>query len=54
MTQVQVLSIKGNSKMEESFGGWGKRKIKDSAKWVADLRAKMSLPRKNACNYYQL
>lgn len=32
------------SDLEESFGMWKKRKdIKDSATWVADLRAKMSV-----------
>lgn len=53
MTQIQVLSIKGDSGIEESFGAWGRRKdIKNTNQWVAALRAKMSLPKKNACNYY--
>lgn len=30
--------------IEESFGSWGKRKdIKNSSRWVANLRAKMSI-----------
>lgn len=40
---VSQTDIPDNSGIEESFGGWRNRKdIKNSSKWVADLRAKMS------------
>lgn len=39
VSRADIVDISG---IEESFGAWGRRKIKDSAKWVANLRAKMS------------
>lgn len=36
------------SVLEETFGAWkGRRDIKDSGKWVRNLRTKISLRRKN-------
>lgn len=39
---VSRADIIDTSGIEESFGGWGRRKIKNSGRWVAQLRAKMS------------
>lgn len=42
---VPITKIKAQeSVLEETFGAWkGRKDIKDSAKWVASLRAKMSI-----------
>ena len=40
---VSGANIADTSGIEESFGGWARRTdIKNSSKWVAKLRAKMS------------
>lgn len=41
---IPIVKVKAQkSILEETFGAWKKRKdIKDSAKWAATLRAKMS------------
>lgn len=40
---VSQANIADTSGIEESFGGWGKRlDIKNSSRWVAKLRTKMS------------
>lgn len=40
---VSESNMADNKGIEESFGAWaGRKDIKDSSKWVAELRAKMT------------
>jgi len=40
---ISAANMADTSGIEESFGGWGKRlDIKNSSRWVAKLRMKMS------------